>query len=311
MIVSASHRTDIPAFYGEWFRRRLAAGFALSVNPFGGRPYRVGLAPGKADGFVFWTRNAARFGPALADVHARGLPFVVQHTITGYGRALDRFVPAAAPMSRTVHEIAETYGRDAVVWRYDPVVWTDATDPRFHRSNFRRLAETMAEAVNEVVFSFVHPYARTRRNLDAAAKRAGFRWRDPCDGDKRALLSELAVDAVAFGMRPTLCAQPHLLAAPLTPARCVDAPRLNRVAAAMGAPAVTAPEHGNREGCACHRSRDLGAYNTCPHGCVYCYAVNDPRRAAEQARRHDPSGETLVPLPAALHPRGEACEESE
>ena len=295
MIVSASTRTDVPAFYGAWFRRRLAAGFAWATNPFGGRPYRIGLGPGEVDGFVFWTRNVTRFGPALADVRARGLPFVVQYTITGYDRALDRRTPPAARMAQAIGDLARAYGPDVVVWRYDPVVWTDVADARFHRANFRWLARLLMGAVNEVVLSAVHPYAKTRRNLDAASRRQGFRWRDPGDAEKRALLSELATDAVAHGMRPVLCAQPHLLAAPLADARCVDAARLSRVAAAMGAPPVTAAAHGNREGCACHRSRDLGAYESCPHGCVYCYAVADARRAAMRARRHDPAGASLTP----------------
>ena len=96
MIVSASYRTDIPAFYGEWFQRRLQAGFAMVANPYGGRPYRVALDPPALDGFVFWTRNAAPFGKALETVRAQGTPFVVQFSLTGYPRTLERSVPPVA-----------------------------------------------------------------------------------------------------------------------------------------------------------------------------------------------------------------------
>lgn len=286
MIVSASHRTDIPAFYGAWFRRRLDAGFAQAANPFGGKPSTVPLGPADVDGFVFWTRNAGPFLPILAEVHRRGFPFVVQHTLTGYPRGLDRFVPAAARILPVLERIAGEYGADALVWRYDPVVLSDATPAAFHRENFARLAGALAGTVNEVVFSFVHPYAKTRRNLAEAGKRAGFAWRDPPDGEKRDLLAELGRTAESFGMRPMVCAQPGLLGASLSPARCVDAGRLSRVAAGLGQAAVRAPEQGNREGCACHRSRDIGAYETCPHGCAYCYAVASTARAARNYRAH-------------------------
>jgi hypothetical protein len=221
-----------------------------------------------------------------------GLPFVVQYTITGAPRALDRYVPDSDRMIAVLRQISADFGPESVVWRYDPVVWTFRTDPGFHRSNFARLAGALAGAANEAVFSFVHPYAKTRRNLDAAAK-GGLTWRDPSDTEKRGLLAELAQSAGEHGFRPTLCAQPHLLAPPLAAARCVDAERLGRVAAAIGAPPVEAVEHGNRLGCACHRSRDIGAYETCPHGCVYCYAVGDTERAAARYRRHDPGAEFL------------------
>ena len=90
MIVSASYRTDIPAFYADWFARRRAAGFCEVTNPYGGRPYRVPLAGPELDGFVFWTRNIGPFQEALVEVAAQHIPFVVQYTITGYPRALDR-----------------------------------------------------------------------------------------------------------------------------------------------------------------------------------------------------------------------------
>ena len=93
MIVSASYRTDIPALYGRWFAQRLAEGWAEAANPYGGPAARIDLAA--AEGFVFWTRNAAPFLPML-DRLARGRrPFVVQYTLTGYPRVLEAAVPRA------------------------------------------------------------------------------------------------------------------------------------------------------------------------------------------------------------------------
>jgi len=128
MIVSASYRTDIPAFYGDWFRRRLAEGFVRVANPYGGQPYDVSLRAPDCDGFVFWTRNIAPFKPALAEVAARGLPFVVQMTITGYPRALESSVVEAARAIEDMHWLAATYGPRVAVWRYDPVLMTALTD---------------------------------------------------------------------------------------------------------------------------------------------------------------------------------------
>ncbi len=95
MIVSASYRTDIPAFYGDWFARRLAEGFCDVTNPYGGKPYRVALRGPDVDGFVFWTRNARPFFPVLESLAQDGVPFVVQYTITGYPDAIDTATPPA------------------------------------------------------------------------------------------------------------------------------------------------------------------------------------------------------------------------
>ena len=294
MIVSASYKTDIPAFYGDWFMARLEAGFALVANPWGGKPFRVELGPGAVSGFVFWTRNIEPFLGHLAEIRRRGLPFVVQFTATGYPRALESSVIGPEQAAAQVRALAESHGPRAVVWRYDPVLISDLTPPDKHLAVFGALANALEGAVDEAVISFAHIYKKTRRNLDRAAAREGFRWRDPGLAEKRELAAELAGIAASRGMRLTICAQPDHLAGEAAAARCIDAERLSDIA---GRP-IEAREKGNRPGCKCHQSRDIGAYDTCPHGCVYCYAVSDREAARERFKAHDPAGEFLFPPPA-------------
>lgn len=289
MIVSASYRTDIPAFYAEWFLRRLDAGYCRAANPYGGQIYRVPLDRPAVDGFVFWTRNPGPFLGALEIVRARGYPFVVHYTVTGYPRALEASVPAPGAAVDRLRALAERYGRRAVVWRYDPILLTSATGPDWHEANFARLAAAVAGATDEVVVSFAHIYRKTQANLARAACAHGFAWRDPDWSEKRALLARLVQIAADFGLLVSVCAQPDALCTGAEPARCIDAVRLSEVA---GRP-VDAKPRGNRPGCACAASRDIGAYDTCPHGCVYCYAVRTRARAQSRLRGHDPASEML------------------
>ena len=136
MIVSASYRSDIPAFYGAWFLNRLEAGFCRVVNPYGGQVHEIALTPEAVAGFVFWTRNPGPFRAALAEVARRGFPFVVQITATGYPRALEASVLAPERIVALVEDIHASYGPRAAVWRYDPVLITSATPPAWHRRNF-------------------------------------------------------------------------------------------------------------------------------------------------------------------------------
>lgn len=292
MIVSASYRTDIPAFYGEWFRRRLRAGFCRTVNPYGRQVYETALTPDKVDGFVFWTRNVGPFLATLDAIRPR-FPFVVQVTITGYPRALERSVIEPTRAVADMHRLARGFGPKVAVWRYDPILIGSLTPPDWHRETFRRLAGGLAGASDEVVTSFATLYRKTRRNLAAAARLYGFDWRDPGPAEKIDLVAELAAIAGDNGMRLTLCSQPQVLGPGTTPARCIDAARLSDVAGR----AIAAPEKGNRPGCACHQSRDIGDYDTCPHGCVYCYAVATPALARRRHRAHDPDSPFLFPLP--------------
>jgi hypothetical protein len=288
MIVSASYRTDIPAFYARWFLTRLNAGFCRVANPYGGGSYEVSLAPGAVDGFVLWTRNLR---PLLADLDAvrRVAPFVVQFTVTGYPRALETSVIATDEAVDQLREVRRRFGPRAAVWRYDPIVFTSQLDTAAHLAGFAAMARALKGSVDEVVLSVMHPYRKTRRNLGRAAQEHGFLWRDPPAEEKRHLLEGLAAIALDHGIAPTLCSQPELLLPGLGEARCIDAKRLGDIAQHP----VAATENGNRLGCRCAQSRDIGAYDTCPHGCVYCYAVADRDRAVANFREHDPAAATL------------------
>ena len=289
MIVSASYRTDIPAFYGDWFMKRLSAGECLVANPYGGPPYRVLLDREAVDGFVFWTRNPIPFTDNLEEIHTHGYPFVVHVTIVGYPSAIDRSVPPVDVQVDAFIGLANSYGSAALVWRYDPIVLSSLTPAAFHLENFERICARLTGSTDEVVISFVNPYRKSRRNLDAAANRCGFNWWQADELEARALSREFASIGASNGMRVSLCAQPQFQIPEVHAAACVDAGRLARVSGRD----VTSRRKGNRIGCLCHESRDIGAYDSCLHGCTYCYAVGDRQKSAERFKQHDPCAQML------------------
>jgi Domain of unknown function (DUF1848) len=299
VIISASYKTDIPAFYGGWFVKRLRAGYCKMVNPYNHAQRRtVPLAQPDVDGFVFWTKNVGPFVNALSEVAERGYPFVVQHTINGYPRALESRVVDARRSAEHMRMIAGSYGLRAAVWRYDPIVFSSLTPVEFHKRNFASLARQLAGTTDEVVVSFMQVYKKTGHNMNRVAAH-GFEWRDPVAEVKRNLLSELVGIANAYNMRLTLCTQPDLLVAGASESRCVDAQRLIDIA---GRP-FRAQLRGMRQGCGCFESIDIGDYDTCPHGCVYCYAVRDRNLALARFQAHDPNGEYLFPISPAASPQ--------
>lgn len=309
MIISASYRTDIPTFYGPWFIRRVRAGYAKMINPYGSGVYQADLTPAAVDGFVFWTKNIGPFLRYLPEIRQRGYPFVVQHTITGNPRELESRVLNYRRTTEYMQRLAGEYGPSCAVWRYDPILLTSLTPADWHRRHFALLARRLEGATDEVVISFAQIYKKTRRNTEEAAQDHGFTWvaheRATLD-DRLALLRDLAVMAKAHGMRLTVCSQhAYLIPGVSEEGRCVDAARMERAALEQQRRRVDLLGRiklkGNREECGCYASKDIGAYDTCPHGCVYCYAVDDRELALRRYKEHNPACAFLFP------PKGHDC----
>ncbi len=289
MIVSASRRTDVPALYGEWLDRRLEAGYARVRNPFDPRAVRrVDLRPpprGQLDALVLWTRDP---GPCLGRVgrwEDRGVRTLWLVTVTGYPRELE---PAAPPWQRAadaIRALAGRIGADRVAWRYDPVLIAPGrgVDAAFHRRRFAAVARAVEGAVGRCIVSVYDPYKAPGARL----RRAG--WpRDPSDG-AAAVCEQLAAVAADHGIPLHSCCE-DLVARGIAPGACIDAALLARL---WGIPWDGRPDPGQRPGCRCARSVDLGAYDTCTHGCLYCYATRSAVRAARRRAEHDPAAETL------------------
>jgi hypothetical protein len=284
MIVSVSRRTDVPAWHADWFARRIREGFATVRNPFGGASVDVSVRPADVDGFVFWTRNGAPFFDVAADLAAVGYRFYFHYTILGYPRPLDPATPSVKRAVADARRLAEAFGPAAVVWRYDPVILTDVMTAAWHEDNFARIAADMTGVTDEAVVSFVDFYRKVGRNLPPALREAGMAATDPAPDELGRLTGRLAVVAADCGMRLSLCCEPDIVAPGAGRAACVDPERLVRNGATVGG-VKRAP---TRTGCGCYRSRDIGAYDTCPAGCAYCYAVRNRATARDRYRRRDP-----------------------
>jgi len=298
MIISASYKTDIPTFYGEWFMNRLRAGYCKMVNPFNHKTVRVSLLRAEVDGFVFWTKNLGPFYKHLHEIKQRGFPFIIQYTINAYPKALEFSVVDSSKSVDYFKRAAEEYGSRVCVWRYDPIVIASVSSKEYHLDSFERLARQLRGSTDEVVISFAHLYKKTLKNMNWAAKEFAFSWHDPSLDEKRELAGELAQISKANGIQLSICAQRDYLVQGAVDARCVDARRLEDTSGKR----ITAIQKGNRDECSCFASRDIGEYDTCPHGCVYCYAVINRELAQKRYREHDPSSDFLFKPQQILEP---------
>lgn len=289
-LVSASRRTDIPAFYAKWFWNRIQAGYCHWINPFGGQRYWVSLRPEDCPGIVFWTRYPVPLLPHLAEMKRRGYAFYFHFTLNGYERALEARNPDTGRAIQAFRALSDAISPALTLWRYDPIVFSDRTPAAYHLQRFAWLASRLEGYTGRCYFSFLDNYGKTRRNLQAAEDAHGIRFYEPDLDAKLALVRDLRQAAGAHGIALHSCCEDAVLGEGVEKAHCVDLELLRRVRPDL--PATLKPKPTRPE-CGCLESVDIGAYDTCRFGCIYCYATNSYEAARHRAQAHDPADPAL------------------
>lgn len=285
MIISASRRTDIPAYYSEWFFRRLREGCFCVRNPVSPRRVsRLSVSPETVDGIVFWTKNPIPMLSRLSELEP--YPYYIQFTLTGYGRDIEPGLPdKRGALIPAFQRLAEQAGAERVVWRYDPILISGRYSAEYHMRAFGEIARSLRGCTRRVVISFVDVYAKNRRALQALEAAA------PDDGQIRTLAAAMSAAAAENGMQIFTCAeQADLSAYRVRHGSCVDRELLGRL---NGCRLKEKRDRNQRGACGCMESVDIGAYDTCPGGCRYCYAVRSRACADRNRAQYDPASPLL------------------
>ena len=292
MIISASRRTDISAFYADWFVNRIRAGFCTVPNPFNpNQVARVALGPEDVDVIVFWTRNPRPLMRHLAELDARGYRYYFQHTLLDNPRPLDPHVPTLEASMATFRDLAGRIGSERVIWRYDPIVWSDITGLEFHRRTYERIARALRGYTCRSVISFLDIYRKAEKRLKALAQQ-GIGLATPDEADLGKLVQALVETATANGMEITSCAeQLDLQRYGVRPGKCVDDEFIKRV---LGIEVSHDKDPSQRPACGCVIRRDIGMYDSCLFGCAYCYATSNLARARANHTQHHPDSPSLI-----------------
>lgn len=270
MIISASRRTDLPACHAEWLCRRFSEGYALVRNPFRfHQVQRVRLSPETVEGIVFWTKDPLPLAPRLTLF--RDFPWYFQWTLTPYGRDIEPGLPDKKRLLAAFRALAEAHGPLRFVWRYDPVLLSPRYTEAFHRESFRAFCEALSGCADTCVVSFLDHYGPASKRL------APLRARAPSPEEAARLTAYFLETAARFGIALRACCE---TGSGLPPAACVDAVRLSAIG---GLPLDAKKDRSQRPDCACAASVDIGAYDTCRAGCLYCYAMRGAPRHTDPA----------------------------
>lgn len=289
MIISASRRTDIPAFYSKWFMNRIREGYVLNKNPFNANQVKkVILTPYQVDAIIFWTRNPKPLMPYLDELNNKGFNYYFQYTITGYKKELEKSTPNTYKAIETFIELSEKIGKEKVIWRYDPIIFTQYTDLNEHLRLFEKISKFLENKTDKVVISFADPYKKIQKNLDM------LNYQNILENKNE--LYELAKNisdiAKTRNMIVETCSESiDLDYCNIKHGKCIDDKLLEQL---FNINLNIGKDKNQRKECGCVQSIDIGMYNTCAHGCSYCYATYNETSVKKNRLKHNPNSPFLI-----------------
>lgn len=283
MILSVSRRTDIPAFYSDWFFNRLKAGFVCVRNPmYPEKVSKISLDKEFIDCIVFWTKNVKPMLDRLDELD--GYNYYFQYTLNPYGTDVEPIIGINRNTNiETMIHLSERIGADKVIWRYDPIFTSQKYTKDYHIKSFKKMAESLRGYTSRVVISFLDLYGQTKRNMPDIDKFDETEYRD--------LVRQLVQIAKDNGMIVESCAEKiDLSEEGVMHGHCIDKDLIEEI---VGYRLTGGKDKGQRQECGCMESIDIGVYNTCKNGCKYCYAMYGEKDVVENIKAYNPESPIL------------------
>jgi hypothetical protein len=280
IIISASRRTDIPAFYLPWFFDSLAKGGFEVVNPYNRQVHWVPAAPQKVHTFVFWSKNFAPFIDARAGERLMddGYHLFFNFTINSQVPLLEPHVPPLSQRLLQLERLCRRFDPAWITWRFDPICFYTTASGQWQHNlhDFTVIARAVAQCgIRRCVTSFRDAYRKIAKRV---ARHKGLTLKDPPMSEKIALISDMAGQLKDLGIGLQTCCEKDVQKVlpkdgSVTRAACISSELLM---ALFGGNLSLKPDVGQRQksGCGCQKSVDIGSYHLhpCYHDCLFCYA---------------------------------------
>jgi DNA repair photolyase len=296
-IISASRRTDIPAFFPQWFIERVREGFFYRLNPFNANQVKsFSLKPDDVDAIVFWTKNPKPLLQFLPELNERGLNYYFHYTLNPYGKPLEPNVPTQEERIETFQKLAEMIGPKRVIWRYDPIILSSITPAEYHIEQFSQIASRLKGATSQVMFSFLDFYAKTTHRLKSIEQQQRITFHDITQEtftrQRHQLLSAMQLTAKAAEMTLYSCAEAEdLEILGIHHGHCIDGQLIQEL---FNSGSSHKKDKHQREGCGCVASVDMGSYNSCSFHCAYCYANASQNIITKNLEKHNRKSAAIV-----------------
>ena len=282
MVLNVSGRTDVVAFYSEWFKNRYKEGFVDVRNPFSYR--RVSrIYFEDVDLIVFCTKNPEPIIDFLKEIKE---PIIFQVTLTPYLRDIEPNVPDKHSVIESIKKVSEIVGKDNVYVRYDPVFLSDKYDLEYHVRALDKMCDLLHGFVKHIIISFIDDYKTVRKNMNI------LKYRTFNSNDYEVIGKHFYESAARNGISVQTCGEEvRLLEYGFIKEECVSASIYYKMTGKTSCKKWKARKNMN---CECVQMVDVGEYNTCSHFCRYCYANYDEKMVLNNKLNHDVNSTLLI-----------------
>jgi hypothetical protein len=263
-IISASRRTDIPAFHGDWFYKTLKKGKCEVIHPFTGTVKEVSLKKEDIWGIVFWSKNYIPFTDILSRLSDEGYQFYLNYTVNNFPALIEHL---SSNPEMIIDNLSLLSRKFDIFWRYDPVYISEKTDTKFHLNNFKYLCEKFSGKIDRVIINFIQEYGKVIKHITSLPV-TEFIYQSVSDEEKLELALKLKHIADGCNIRLYSCTSLLYKNSIALKSHCVDKFLIEK----LTGKSFSCKESPAYKGCHCHKSIDIGKYNTCMNNCIYCYA---------------------------------------
>lgn len=297
MIISASRRTDIPAFYSDWFMNRVREGLFYRVNPFNSNQVSgFSLKAEDVDAICFWTKNPKPLMQHLDELDELGLKYYFQFTLNPYDKTFEPYMPSLEERIATFQKLAGRIGPERVVWRYDPIILSSVTPVEWHLDQVARIAGQLQDSTRRLVFSFYDFYGKGQGRLNKALQGTGIKLEDITSPEQKSAMEQIALGfkeiADRYDLQIFSCSEDvDLDSIGIQHGACIDGKLISEL---FGTTAVNSKDKNQRESCGCVESADMGSYNTCHFKCAYCYANFNEGMIESNCQKHYSDSPSLL-----------------
>lgn len=314
VIISASRATDIPAFYSDWLINRIKRGYVKWKNPFNGEYSYVSFSDARL--CVFWSKNPRPLVDKLSFFDDRGLNYYFQYTLNDYcAEGWEPSLPQVQERIDTFIELSEKIGKEKVIWRFDPIIVTEMLFPDEVLERIENIGDQIHAYTERLVFSFIDVdcYKKVKSNLsnldevmrdiDLETMNYLARGISKMNESWNLKLGTCAerVDLENYGIEHNRCIDDRLIIRlfndDIRLMEYLGYKRADQTDIFSENPDYSyekIKDKGQRKACGCIQSKDIGQYDTCPHGCVYCYANTNPEIARENYLKTGKESEMLL-----------------
>jgi len=280
IVISASRRTDIPAFYMKWFMKQIKNGHFEVVNPYNRHVSFVPATTDKVHTILFWSKNfgpfiKSRFGEKLREI---GYNLYFNFIINSEEPLLEPNVPALEERIRQLEYLYRNFGAGSISWRFDPICFYKTEDGKIHDNlhDFNYISSKASQyGIKSCITSFMDDYRKIRKRT---AKIPGFAFINPSIEIKSEIVLKMKNELSDKNISLHTCCEKELLSvlpesSGITKSSCIPNDRLMEL---FGGSLSLKKDSGQRikNGCGCNVSADIGSYSLhpCYHNCLFCYA---------------------------------------